>query len=120
MFMSKRNVKIKDEKRFDVIDAFRFFFFLVVSIFAASLFFDICIYIASFCTGVPKETLDKSEAVVILSTVMSPFVFIVYSIVYSLVRKVRLGTSFNDGQPISLLPISVSIVLAIIAIFLFR
>ena len=119
MSMSKQKFKIKDENRFQVIDAFRYFFFLVVSIFVASLVFDIVVAIVASVSGTPKETLDNSETVTILSTVMSPIVLIAYSLVYSKIRKVRLRTSFNDGQRLSLLPISVAIVLAIIAIFLF-
>lgn len=117
--MSKKKFQIKNENKFQVADAFKFFFFLVVTIFGASLVFDIVVYIVSAISGTPKESLDSSEAVIILSTCMSPIVLIGYSLVYSKIRKVKLRTSFSDGQKLSLLPISVSIVLAIIAIFLF-
>lgn len=113
--MDKQNFKVENNK-FAVIDAFRFFFYLVISIFVASSVFEIILSIIESAKGV---SLDNSEIVDILSWVISPLVIIVFSIVYTRVRKIKLRTAFSDGQKISLLPISVAIVLAIIAIFLF-
>lgn len=108
--------KVKQDNKFTVLDAFRFFFFLIIAIFVASMIFEIVLSIIESSTG---NDIHETETVKVLEYVISPVTLIVFSIVYSLVRKVKLKSSFSDGQPISLLPISVAIVLAIIAIFLF-
>jgi membrane protease YdiL (CAAX protease family) len=66
-----------------------------------------------------EKPLDENEVVQLISWLMSPIVIIIFSIVYCSVRKIKPRSVFSDGQKISLLPISVAIVLAIIAIFLF-
>lgn len=116
--MNKKNFEIKDN-RFSVLDAFRFFFYLFVVITVFSFVFSVALIVISAVTGKTTEELNSSSIVDIISVMASPVIIIVFSIVYSKIRKVKLSSTFNDGQKISLLPISVSIVLAIIAIFLF-
>jgi membrane protease YdiL (CAAX protease family) len=116
--MSKQDFKVEKSK-YTVLDGFRFFFFLIVSVILASLAFDIVLTIVASSKGIERAVLDASETVQVLSYVINPVIFILYFIVYNVVNKKQSRDAFSDGQKISLLPISVSIVLAIIAIFLF-
>lgn len=116
--MSKQDFKVGKNK-YTVLDGFRFFFFLIVSVILASLVFDIVLTIVANSKGIERAVLDSSETVQVLSYVINPIIFILYFIVYNAIYKIQSRDAFSDGQKISLLPISVSIVLAIIAIFLF-
>ena len=113
--MDKQKIK-KEYNSFTMLDAFRFFFYLVIAIFVGSFIFNLIISIIESSTG---KSLENSETVSVLEYVISPVVLISFSLIYSRIRKVKLKRAFSDGQKISLLPISVAIVLAIIAIFLF-
>ena len=113
--MDKQKVKI--ENKLTVLDAFRFFFYLLITTFAVSAVFNLIIGIIESATG--NDALSDSELVGVLEWVISPMILICFSIVYCAIRKVKIKKTFSDGQKISLLPISVAIVLAIIAIFLF-
>ena len=116
--MSKQDFKV-EKNRYTVLDGFRFFFFLIISVILASLVFDIVLTIVASSKGIERAVLDSSETVQVLSYVINPVIFILYFIIYNAVFKLKARDAFSDGQKISLLPISVSIVLAIIAIFLF-
>lgn len=116
--MSKQDFKV-EKNRYTVLDGFRFFFFLIISVILASLVFDIVLTIIASSKGIERAVLDSSETVQVLSYVINPVIFILYFIIYNAVFKLKARDAFSDGQKISLLPISVSIVLAIIAIFLF-
>lgn len=116
--MSKQDFKV-EKNRYTVLDGFRFFFFLIISVILASLVFDIVLTIVASSKGVERAVLDSSETVQVLSYVINPVIFILYFIIYNAVFKLKARDAFSDGQKVSLLPISVSIVLAIIAIFLF-
>lgn len=116
--MSKQNFKVEKNK-YSVLDGFKFFFFLIVSIILASLVFDIVLAIIASCKGLERSVFETSETVQVLSYVINPIIFILYFFVYNAIHKIQIKDAFSDGQKISLLPISVSIVLAIIAIFLF-
>lgn len=104
---------------YESVDAFRFFFFLVIAIFGVSFIFTIILNIIASTSGVSYEELSQREVVEVISYLITPVTIIIYFIVYHYVRKIKFKEAFSDGQKISLLPISVSIVLAIIAIFLF-
>ena len=116
--MSKQKFDIK-KNNFTVLDGFKFFFYLIIAVIATSLLFDIILSIIATSKGLDSTVLTNNETVQVLSYVINPVVFIIYFIVYSLTHKVNMKDAFSDGQKVSLLPISVSIVLAIIAIFLF-
>ena len=116
--MSKQKFEVEKNK-YTVLDGFRFFFFLIISVILASLVFDIILTIVASSKGIERAVLDSSETVQVLSYVINPVIFIVYFFIYNAVYKLKPRDAFSDGQKISLLPISVSIVLAIIAIFLF-
>jgi len=113
--MNKQKIQSENNK-FTVLDAFRFFFFMVIAILVASFVFQIVLSIIESVTG---NSVQDSEVVSVLEYVISPFTLVVFSLIYCRIRKVKLKSAFSDGQKISLLPISVAIVLAIIAIFLF-
>lgn len=113
------NITQINKRKYSVLDAFKFFFFLVITIFAVSIIFDIVLGIVCSVKDIEREVLNNNEFVQIISYIINPIVFIIYFFVYNLIHKVDNKFAFNDGQKISLLPISVSIVLAIIAIFLF-
>ena len=116
--MSKQKFEVEKNK-YSVLDGFKFFFFLVIAVILSSLLFDIVLSIVASIKGIEKTVLNENETVQLLSYVVNPVVLIVYSIVYTIIHKVKFREAFTDGQKVSLLPISVSIVLAIIAIFLF-
>ena len=108
-----------EKNQYTVLDAFRFFFFLLIATFGASILFDIIIAIIASVKGINTDVLYETDTVQVISCVVSPIVLITYYIIYTKVRKIAFKNSFSDGQKISLLPISVAIVLSIIAIFLF-
>ena len=114
--MSKQKFEV-EKKKYTVLDGFRFFFFLIISVILASLVFDIILTIVASSKGIERAVLDSSETVQVLSYVINPVIFILYFFIYNAVYKLKPRDAFSDGQKISLLPISVSIVLAIIAIF---
>lgn len=116
--MSKQKFKV-DKKNYSVLDGFRFFFFLIIAVIASSLLFDIILSIVANAKNIEKSVLSENETIQVLSYVVNPCVFIVFFCIYNIVCKTKAKDAFSDGQKISLLPISVSIVLAIIAIFLF-
>lgn len=116
--MNKRDFK-KFNNKYESVDAFRFFFFLVVSVMAVSLLYNVVLNIVAVSMGTDFNTLYATESVQVITNCLSPVTLIVYFIVYNSVRKISFKEAFSDGQKISLLPISIAIVLAIIAIFLF-
>lgn len=116
--MNKTKVA-KFNNNYEGVDAFRFFFFLVIVVFGVSLLFNIVLSVVSSAMGIEYETLYTTEAVQILSACLTPIAMIVYFLIYNSVRKISFRKAFGDGQKVSLLPISVAIVLSIIAIFLF-
>ena len=117
-FMDKQEFKVGGNK-YSVLDAFRFFFILIMVWFGVIIVFNIVVSIVASAKGVSSQELSQSDVVEVISYVISSLSFIITFLVYNKVRKVDYKYAFSDGQKISLLPISVSIVLAIIAIFLF-
>ncbi|MBQ7351806.1 MAG: CPBP family intramembrane metalloprotease [Clostridia bacterium] len=117
--MSKKNFKIEKGNTYSVLDAFKFFFFLVVTYFGATLVYMMIVSIVAGSKGMSSSELYATETCQALSFVLPPVVFISFFLIYNKVKKIKCKYAFSDGQPISLLPISVAIVLAIISIFLF-
>ena len=116
--MNKKKIS-KFNKDYEVVDAFRFFFFLVITIFGASFLYSLIIGFVAGGKGVSVEEIDNSIPATIIRQMLTPVSLIILFIVYNSVRKVKFSKALSDGQKISLLPISVAIVLSIIAIFLF-
>lgn len=116
--MNKQSIK-KFNNSYDGVDAFRFFFFFVIVTIGASLLYNIILNIVALAMGIEFEVLYATESVQIITQIVTPVVSIIYFIVYNCVRKVDFRQAFSDGQKISFLPISIAIVLSIIAIFLF-
>lgn len=109
----------KFNQKYEVVDAFRFFFFLVILIFGVSFVFDLILNIVSSSRGIKYDDLCNLEIVQIISQALTPITLIIYFIIYNSIRKIKFSEAFGEEERISLLPISVAIVLAIIAIFLF-
>ncbi|MGN0961071.1 MAG: lysostaphin resistance A-like protein [Christensenellales bacterium] len=116
--MNKKKLS-KFNNQYEVADAFRFFFFLIITVFLVSFVYNIVLNIIASIKGITFEALYNSDLVQVITNCLSPVTFIIFFLVYNSVRKIKYTDAFGDGQKISLLPISVAIVLAIIAIFLF-
>ena len=116
--MKKENAGINNNK-YTVADAFICIFFLLIVVIGISFIFEIILSIIARVKGVELGTLLKTDIVQIIQVALSPVVFITFYLVFTKVRKVRFREAWSDGQKISLLPVSIAIVLAIISIFLF-
>ena len=114
---NKKELKIKNNYEF--IDAFKSFFFLIITVAVVSLLFQMILGIVATSTGKTFEEVSNYGVVDIITYTLTPIVFIVYFFVYNKIRNIKNREALSDGQRISLLPISISIVLAIICIFLF-
>ena len=115
--VKEKNFKPKNE--YTMLDAFKCFFFLIIVTAGVSIILEIVIAIIASTSGKAFEEVANSETITILKYILSPVVFIIYYFVYNAIRKVSNKDALSDGQRISLLPISISMVLAVICIFLF-
>lgn len=113
----EKKFKIKND--YTMLDAFKCFFFLVIAMVGVSLVFEIVLSIVASSVGKTFEEISSSEIVTIFKYILNPIVFIVFFFVYTGVKKLNPKDALSDGQKISLLPISISMVLAVICIFLF-
>lgn len=116
--MNKEKFKVESNK-YTVLDAFRFFFFLVITYFAVTIVYMIVMNIVAGAMGKAYADLMATDTAGLMSYIIPSLTFICYFFVYNKIRKVKYRDAISDGQKISLLPISVAIVLAIISIFLF-
>lgn len=107
------------KNKYGLIDAFKCFFFLIIVTAGVSLIMQIVANIVASSSGRTYEQVASGEVFQILTYILSPTIFIVYFFVYNSVKKVSNKEALSDGQKISLLPISISMVLAVICIFLF-
>lgn len=115
VFMRKKQYEFNN---YTVIDAFKVFFYLAITVGVVSLILNVVITIV-FGMGEKSSEFINSNTFAIISYILSPTIFILFYFVYNKIHKVRQINALGDGQKISLLPISVAIVLAIISIFLF-
>jgi len=110
--------KVKKEfNNYTVLDAFKVFFYLAITVGVVSLLLQLVLLIA--LGGEGSNAFIETETFDIISYMVTPTIFIIFYFVYNKIHKVRNINALGDGQKISLLPISVAIVLSIIAIFLF-
>lgn len=105
--------------KYTVLDAFKSFFILIICIGALSVLLQIVLSIVANTTGQPYEQVSNSETTQIVTYMLTPILFICFYFIYNKIRKINNKEAWSDGQNISLLPISIAIVLAIICIFLF-
>lgn len=105
--------------KYTVLDTFKSFFILVICIGALSVLLQIVLSIIASLTGQAYDQLVGSEIVQVITYVLTPVLFICFYFIYNKARKISNKEAWSDGQKISLLPISIAIVLAIICIFLF-
>lgn len=111
--------KAKEYNRYTVLDAFKCFFWLLIVTALVSIVFQIVLLIVSKSLGQVYAELLETETVSLISCILSPVSMIVFFFAYNGIRKVKNREAITDGEKVSLLPISISIVLAIICIFLF-
>lgn len=116
--MKEKNFE-KKTYSYTVLDAFRAFFMLVITICVLSFAFELILNIVAGAMKISMDELLKTDVVVMLTCLISPIAFIVFFFAYNAKYKLRGREAYSDGNKISLLPISVAIVLAIICIFLF-
>lgn len=114
-----KNKNFSQGNKYEFIDGFKCFFFLVIIIVALSVLLNMIFSVIANSMNVSLETFNSYPIATIITLLASPVAFIIYYFVYNKVRKVNNKFAMSDGQKISLLPISTSMVLAIISIFLF-
>ena len=115
----KKNKNFSMENKYTFVDAFKTFFFILIAMTAISFLMQIIISIVSTTTGQTFEAVAGSTTMSIISALMSPVIFIVFYFVFNKYKKTSNRVALSDGQRISLLPISIALVLAIISVFLF-
>lgn len=118
-FVMKEKKEFVEKNEYSLADAFKCFFFLLISVIGVSIVFEIVLAIVSSTSGIAFDELLKSDIVTIIKYLLSPIIFIVFFVVYTRSKKLSPKEALSDGQKISLLPISISMVLAVICIFLF-
>lgn len=109
----------KEYNRYSVLDAVKCFFWLLVVTALVSIGFQIALMIVSSIMKIEYADMIKKESVSVVSALLSPVSMIVFFFVYNAKKKIKNTEAVTDGERVSLLPISISIVLAIICIFLF-
>lgn len=107
------------QNKYSFLDAFKCFLYLLLVTAGVSLIFQIVLAIISGVSGRPYNELLVSDTVTILQYILNPVIMIVFYLVFNKIKKVNNKFALSDGQKISLLPISIALVLSIIAIFLF-
>jgi len=117
--MKNKEKVVVNNNKYTVLDAFKAFFYLAIITAVASFLFSIIISIVANSRGVTNDDILNSDVVQVLSFVISPVIFITFFFIYNYKLKVKCKYAFTDGNSISLLPISIAMVLAIISIFLF-
>lgn len=111
--------KTKEYNRYTVLDAVKTIFWLLVSTTLVSLVFQIVLLIIAKIMSVDVATFADNTIVTIINCCLTPVTMLVFFFAYNYKHKIKCAEAVTDGEKISLLPISISIVLAIIAIFLF-
>lgn len=107
------------ENKYTFVDAFKSFFFILIIMTVLSFVMQLVINIIATSSGQELEKVTSSTTVTIISGLITPITFIVFYFAYNKYKKVNNRVALSDGQKISLLPISIAMVLAIICIFLF-
>lgn len=115
----KKEKNFSMENKYTFVDAFKCFFFLLISITALSFVLQLVFWIIAVVTGQQFNNVANGEMSAIVTGLLSPIAFIVFYFVYNKYKKVNNRVALSDGQKVSLLPISIALVLAIISIFLF-
>lgn len=117
--MDIKNYNFSNKNTYSLIDAFKCFLFLIIVTVGVSVVLQIIMAIVATSTKQTLEQVSSSDTFIILTQILSPLVFIIYYFVFNAIKKVDNKYALSDGQKVSLLPISISMVLAVICIFLF-
>lgn len=115
----KNETNIKQKNEYTLLDAFKCFFFLIIAMVGVAIVLEIIIAIIASSTKQSFDAVASSDTVTIIKYIINPVVFIVYFFIYTSVKRLSVKEALSDGQKVSLLPISISMVLAVICIFLF-
>lgn len=111
--------KTKEYNRYTVLDAVKTIFWLLIISTLVSIVYQVVLIIVAKCVAIEYDELIKKDLINVISYIISPVAMIVFFFVYNKKRNIKNKEALTDGEKVSLLPISISIVLAIIAIFLF-
>jgi len=114
-----KEIKVKEYKKHSVLDAFKCYFFLTIIMAISSIVLQIVLSLIASSKGITYAEYSQNETVSIITYILSPIIMIAFFFIYNKSKKLKCKEAVSDGQKISLLPISVAIVLAIISIFLF-
>ncbi|MBQ9791548.1 MAG: CPBP family intramembrane metalloprotease [Clostridia bacterium] len=117
MFGVKKEKKSLRDK-FNLEDAFKCFFFLIVVVSLVALMYQIVLVMVASNMGVEYKDLYYTPTVQIISTCVTPVTFILYFFIYNKINHINTKLAVKDEIKKSLLPISVAMVLSIISIFL--
>jgi len=115
----KKQKKFDMENKYTFVDAFKCFFFLLIAITGISFLMQIIIGIVASVSGQQYSDVASSNTINIITALLSPVIFIIFYFVFNKYKKVNNRVALSDGQSVSLLPISIAMVLAIICVFLF-
>ena len=94
----KKNKKFSMENKYTFVDAFRCFFILLIVMTVVSFIFQIVLSIYVATSGLEYDTVANSTTVNIISSAMSPIIFIVLYFVYNKCKKVNNRVALSDGQ----------------------
>lgn len=114
---SKKNFVV--DKKLSVLDAFKALFFVIIIMIAMSVILDFILGQVADYQDVDIKVVQNSMLGVVLTYTLSALSFIIFFFVFNKCVKVKNKFAISDGQKISLLPVSIAMVLAIICIFLF-
>ena len=117
MFGVKNNKK-ELRTKFNVEDAFKSFFFLIVVVSVVALAYQIVLVMVAANMGMEYNELFNTPLVQIISISLTPVTFILYFFIYNKINRINTRLAVKDEIKKSLLPVSVAMVLAIISIFL--
>ena len=115
----KNETNINQKNEYTLLDAFKCFFFLIIVMVGVAIVLEIIIAIIAASSNQSFDAVASSDTVTIIKYIINPVVFIVYFFIYTSTKKLSVKDALSDGQKVSLLPISISMVLAVICIFLF-
>lgn len=112
----------KDKKdlrnHFNLEDAFKCFFFLIVTVSLVALLYQIILVMVSANMGMEYKDFYALPLVQIISISITPVTFILYFFIYNALNHINTRHAVKDEIKKSLLPISVAMVLSVISIFL--
>ena len=93
-----KNKDFSMENKYTFIDAFKCFFYLLITIIGVSFLIEIVLAIVAAASGKAYEDLAASSTVTIVSSLVSSLAFLIYYFVYNGCKKVSNRVALSDGQ----------------------